>query len=109
MAIRPPVPVPTMRSKCSHGFGTSCRFGARPSVSTKVRCINSWRIISMEYPRTPPPSVTWVSTCHIGALHHNLPSDRMRSGGPLVVSFRRTPLSAMFGVICAGCVGYHRF
>jgi hypothetical protein len=42
-------------------------------------------------------------------LHHDLPSDKMRSGGPLVVSFRRTPLSAMFGVICAGCVGYHRF
>lgn len=78
MAISPPVPVPAMRSKCSHGFGTSCRFGALPSVSTNVRCINSWRIMSIEYPRTPPPS-----------------SDRMRSGGPFVVSFRRTPLVAI--------------
>lgn len=36
MAISPPVPVPTIKSKWSHGLGISCLRGARPSISTNV-------------------------------------------------------------------------
>ena len=51
MAIRPPVLVPPMRSKYSHGFGVSPDPVLHPISSRMSR-----RIRSDDRPRTPPPS-----------------------------------------------------
>lgn len=48
IAISPPVPVPPIRSKWSHGLGVSFRRGARPWISTYVRCMSSCRSMSIE-------------------------------------------------------------
>lgn len=94
IAISPPVPVPMIKSKWSAGLGIWSRLGALPSISTYVRYINSWRIMSIEYPRTPPPSVRLSAAVATSdnSKRGYLPSVNIRRGGPLVVSFRRIPL-----------------
>ena len=56
-AEMPPVPVPAMKSKTSHGrSGAGGAEGVLDALLSWSRSMNSRRMKSEERPRTPPPS-----------------------------------------------------
>lgn len=56
IAMSPPVPVPPIRSKYSHGLIVSDDCGGSFSQRPTTRCMNSSSIRREEKPLTPPPS-----------------------------------------------------